>query len=185
MDLQHILRIRVDKALHPGATEPGVIEKVAAMASREHGDARQAVGLLARSAQLAQKRGCRISLDLIDQAARDIEKDRYITMIRTAPSQMRAVMAGVLDCAQAAGGKPISSGDAMDAYRAFCGRVGLNALSFRAFKDLLAEMDLYSFIRSRVVSRGRRGRTREIRLDLPEGLVAKIRQTILLSFDLK
>ena len=48
MDLQRILSIRVDKALHEGAVEPGVIEKVAALASRDHGDARQAVALLAR-----------------------------------------------------------------------------------------------------------------------------------------
>ena len=49
VDLQRILSIRVDKALHQGAVEAGVIEKVAALASRDHGDARQAVALLAKA----------------------------------------------------------------------------------------------------------------------------------------
>ncbi len=40
VDLQHILRIRVEKALHPGAVESGVIEKIAAMASRDHAQTR-------------------------------------------------------------------------------------------------------------------------------------------------
>jgi len=43
IDLQHILRIRVEKAINPKMIEPGVIEKIAAMASREHGDARKAI----------------------------------------------------------------------------------------------------------------------------------------------
>lgn len=59
VDLQHILRIRVDKALMPKALRPGVIEKIAAMASREHGDARQAVALLARSAYWPRRQAAR------------------------------------------------------------------------------------------------------------------------------
>jgi len=52
LDLQLLLRIRVEKALHENAVEDGVVEKIAALASRDHGDARQAIALLARSAYL-------------------------------------------------------------------------------------------------------------------------------------
>lgn len=88
VDLQRILSIRVDKALHEGAVEPGVVEKVAALASRDHGDARQAVALLARSAYLAEKAGTKITLEIVDHSASEIEQDKYITMIRTAPRQL-------------------------------------------------------------------------------------------------
>ena len=42
---------------------------LAALASQDHGDARQAVGLLARSAYLAEKAGTRITLAVVDDAA--------------------------------------------------------------------------------------------------------------------
>ena len=99
VDLQHILKIRVEKALRPGAVEPGVVEKIAAMASQDHGDARQAVALLASSAYLAEKAGSTITLDLVDQAADQIEQDRYLTMLRTAPVQLQAAMAAVISAA--------------------------------------------------------------------------------------
>jgi Cdc6-like AAA superfamily ATPase len=53
----------------------------------------------------------------------------------------------------------------------------------RAFGDLLAELDMYAFLHARVQCRGRYGRTREIQLDLPDQLIAKIHDTILLNFD--
>jgi len=83
VDLQRILNIRVEKALHEDAVEAGVIQKVAALASRDHGDARQAVALLAKGAYLAEKAGTKVSLELIDYASPEIEQDKYVTMIRT------------------------------------------------------------------------------------------------------
>ena len=50
----------------------------------------------------------------------------------------------------------------------------MRAQTGRAFGDLLAELDMYSLLRSRVFSRGRYGRAREIVLDLSEELVGKI-----------
>lgn len=182
LDLQKILRIRVEKALHPEALEAGVIEKVAALASRDHGDARQAIALLARGSYLAEKAGTKITLDLIDQAVCHIEHDKYVTMIRTAPLQLQAAMAAVIQAARRAQGRPLATGEAYDSYQAFCGRAGIRPLTARAFSDLLAELDMYSFLRSRVLSKGRYGRTREIFLDLPEDLVGKLLDTILMSF---
>ncbi len=55
----------------------------------------------------------------------------------------------------------------------------------RAFGDLIGELDLYSFIRSRMISRGRYGRAREIILELPEELLSKIYEMVLLKFQLR
>jgi cell division control protein 6 len=57
-------------------------------------------------------------------------------------------------------------------------------LTGRAFGDLISELDIYSLLRSRVLSRGRYGRTREIILDLPTELIGKIYQGILLNFEM-
>jgi hypothetical protein len=44
---------------------------------------------------------------------------------------------------------------------------------------------MYSLIHSRILSRGRYGRSREIIVDLPDPLIEKIRETVMLSFDLR
>jgi cell division control protein 6 len=183
LDLQKILGIRVDKALRHDAIEPGVIQKIAALSSRDHGDARQAVALLAKSAYLAEKAGTKITLDLIDQAAYHIEHDKYVTMIRTAPPQLQAAMGAVIQASRRPHRGPLSSGEAYDAYQTFCGKAGLRPLTARAFGDLLGELDMYSFLRTRVLSKGRYGRSREIVLELPEELVSKIHDAIRMGLD--
>ena len=185
VDLQQILKIRVDRALHERAVEQGVIEKIAALASREHGDARKAVTLLSRSAQLAEKLGSKITLELVDQAAQEMEQDRYVLMIRTAPVHLQAAMASIIEASRVAKGSPLTTGDAYDHYRGFCQKGGLQPLTPRAFGDLVSELGIYSLLRVRVLSRGRYGRTREISLELPEELVAKIHDTVLLNFGLR
>ena len=184
LDLQHILRIRIDKALYPDTIEPGVTEKISAIASREHGDARKAVALLSKSAYLAEKAGTQITMELVDQAADQLEQDKYLTMIRTAPLQLQATMAAVIQAFQCKKQKAIATGEAYNAYKSFCNRSGFHTLSGRAFSDLLTELDMYSFLRSRILSKGRYGRTREIVLELPEDILTKIYEIILLNFNL-
>ena len=184
LDLQHILRIRIEKALYPDAIETGVNEKIAAMASREHGDARKAVALLAKSAYLAEKAGTKITMELVDQAAGQLEQDKYLTMIRTAPLQLQAAMAAVIRAFQQKKAGSIATGEAYDAYKYFCVNATLRPLTGRAFSDLLAELDMYSFLRSRVLSKGRYGRTREIVLELPPEILAKIYDSVLVNFNL-
>ena len=185
VDLQHILRIRVDKALAPGAVEPGVVEKIAAMASQDHGDARQAVALLAKSAYLAEKAGTKVTLDLVDSANTEIGRDRYLTLLRSAPVQLQAAMASVIDATHKAKGQPVGTGEAYDAYGAFCERAGLRPITGRAFGDLLDELDMYSLVRCRVLSKGRYGRTRDILLDLSEDLIEKMMATIRMNFQMR
>ena len=184
IDLQHILRIRVEKAINPKMIEPGVIEKISAMASREHGDARKAIALLGKSAYLAEKAGTKITITLVDEAAMELDKDRYLTLVRSAPPQLQAAMAGVIEATRNTKNGLIGTGEAYDAYRRFCQRIDLRPLTGRAFGDLVSELDIYSLIRSRVLSRGRYGRTREIILDLPQGLTEKIYACVLLNFEM-
>jgi archaeal cell division control protein 6 len=184
IDLQRILSIRVEKALQPENIEAGVIEKIAAMASREHGDARKAVAMLAKSAYLAEKAGTKIVIAMVDKAATELDQDRYLILLRSAPVQLQAAMAAVIEAAHQSNRTPIGTGETYDTYKTFCHLAGLRPLSGRTFGDLIAELDIYSLIRSRVISKGRYGRTREIILDLPQELIRKIYAAILLNFQL-
>jgi cell division control protein 6 len=185
VDLQHILRIRVKKALIPDAVETGVVEKIAALSSHDHGDARQAVDLLARSAELAQAASTKISLDIVERAAEEIERDKYSDMIRTAPAQMQAAMAAIILTARKTGKFKSQTGEVYKHYQTFCREARMRAVAIRAFRESLNELDLYGFVRTRILSRGRHGRTLEVILELDEELVNKIYDTILLNFQLR
>lgn len=184
-DLQRILHIRVGKALRPGRLEAGVVEKIAALSSREHGDARKAVALLAKGAYLAEKNGTPVTLELVDQAAEEIEQDKYLGMLRTSPVQLQAAMAGIIGAVKVACREVVGSGEAYEGYLAFCRQADLRPLTARAFGDLVTELDMYSLIRARVESRGRYGRTRKIAFDLPAELMRRIHQAILSNFGLR
>ena len=105
----------VDKALDWEAVEPGVIEKIAAMASREHGDAHKAIALLAKSAYLAEKAGTKVTLTLVDKAVTELDRDRYLTLVRSAPPRLRAAMAGVIEATRKTKNGSIGTGCACQA----------------------------------------------------------------------
>ncbi len=107
-----------------------------------------------------------------------------MALLRSAPAQLQAAMAAIIDVTRQNQNGSVGTGESYDAYRAFCRRAKLGPLTARAFGDLISELDIYSLLRSRVVSRGRYGRTREMTLDLPPELVDKIYSGILLNFDI-
>jgi len=184
VDLKHILQIRVNKALRPDKVQPGVIEKIAAMASREHGDARKAVALLAKSAYLAEKAGTKVTFTLVDTAARELDQDRCLSLLRSAPVQLKAAMGAVIEAIKKKRIGSIDTREAYDTYIMFCQKVRLRSLTCRAFTDLISELDIYALLRSRVHSKGRYGRTREIVLEMPDDLMNKIYGEVLQSFDI-
>ena len=180
--LQKILRIRVDKALRPDSMDDGVIEKIAALSSRNHGDARKAVDLLTRSAYLAEKRGLRITQETVDAASEEIERDKYLAMVRTSPKHLQAALYSALTGKQK--GRALRTGDAYLLYDSFCRQAGLTPLTQRAFSDLLSELDMYGFIRASTVSLGRYGRTKEIYASMSPVIVEQMARLILSNFDL-
>ncbi|MDY6954975.1 MAG: AAA family ATPase, partial [Thermodesulfobacteriota bacterium] len=183
LDLRKIISIRIKKALNRKMIQKGVMEKIAAVSSRTHGDARKAVELLSKSAHIAEKDGTRITIDLVDRALEEIEKDKYVAMIKSGPKQLQAALYAIISAAGRTN-RPLHTGDAYEAYRSFCAKVKLRALTQRAFSDLVSELDMYGFVQVRVLSRGRYGRTKEIMVNLSEELSHKLRQVVLMEFDL-
>jgi cell division control protein 6 len=182
-DLQQILSLRIKKALNPQMIEEGVLEKIAAVSSRTHGDARKAVELLSKSALIAEKEGTKVTMDLVDRALDDIEKDKYVAMIKSSPKQLQAALYAIIALTTRAT-KPVYTGDAYAGYQLFCSRIKLRALTQRAFSDLVSELDMYGFIQARILSYGRYGRTKEITINLPKDISDRLRQVILMEFDL-
>lgn len=183
--LRCILNVRVEKALRPDMIDEGVIPKIAAYSSRNHGDARKAVDLLTRAAGLAERAGERITLEVVDRAYQEIERDKYVTLVRSSPKQLQAALYGALsrrkDRPERSG---LYTGDAYLAYSHFCRAAGLPPLTQRAFTDLISELDMYGFIRARTVSRGRYGRSKHIHVSMPPNIIKHIKKIILQDFEL-
>ncbi len=183
LDLRKILSIRVEKAIEAEMLEEGVVEKIAAVASGVHGDARKAVELLSKSAYLAEKSSKKITLDFVDLAVNEIEKDKYVDMIKSAPKQLQASLYSILFIVQRGRSKPISLSDAYVGYQSFCCQYALRSLTQRAFSDFVSELDIYGFLTVKTVSKGRYGRRREILPNIPPDIVKTIMDTVLMNFD--
>ena len=182
-DLQKILSLRIGKALNGKMMEIGVLEKIAAVSSRTHGDARKAVELLSKSAIIAEREGTKVTMELVDRALDEIEKDKYVAMTKSSPKQLQAALYAIIALSSRSK-SALYTGDAYGGYKGFCDRIHLRALTQRAFSDLVSELDMYGFIQARVHSHGRYGRTKEISMNLPQEISDKLKQVILMEFDL-
>ena len=180
--LRKILDIRVSKAMRADRIENGVIAKIAAMASQQHGDARKAVNLLRRSADLAEEQRQPISLDIVSRAYEEIERDKYADMVRESPKQLQAALYAALT--GKVKGRSLQTGDAYLVYERFCGEAGLRPVTQRAFSDLICELDMYGLLRAKTVSRGRYGRSKDIRVALPPKIHQQLLRVIRSNFDI-
>ncbi len=172
--LQDILRKRAEQAFREGVVGPGVIEKCAALAAQEHGDARRALDLLRVAAEIAERENSdKIEEKHVDMAEAKIDRDRIIEIVKSQPRQSQAVLWSILKL-----GGEVQTGDIFSVYEEVCRENGLKPLTQRRVSDLIAELDMLGIINAKVVSKGRYGRTRIIKINLQEPLVNKIKEIL-------
>ena len=177
IQLQKILRQRAKLAFKEGVIDEGIIEKCAAYAAREHGDARRALELLRVAGELAERENqTLITIDYIDKAEEKVERDRILDIVATQPKQFKLTLYSILTCVN--DGNPIFTGEIYDIYKDTCTQTGIAPLTQRRVSDIIAELDMLGIINAKVVSKGRYGRTRQIALAIPQSTVPKV-QTIL------
>ena len=183
IQLQQILAHRAEKAFKQGAIGEGVIQKCAAYAAREHGDARRALELLRVAAEVAERQDSpNVQVLHIDQAEEKIERDRLVDVIRTQPKQFHATLEAILIlCAKR---KQVFTGDVYEVYKHVCKQSGQRPLTQRRISDIIAEMDMLGIINAKVVSKGRFGRMREIALGLPDSLLPQVREIVIAELGL-
>ena len=178
LQIQDILRQRSDVAFKKGVLEPGLVEKCAAYAAREHGDARRALELLRVSAELAERRGLeKVGISDIDEAEEKIEKERIIDIVMAQPKQCQLTLQSILHIYESRNGK-VFTGEVYDIYKRLCSRTGMRPLTQRRVSDIIAEFDMLGLINAKVASKGRYGRTKEIELALHDNIITKTREIL-------
>lgn len=168
IQLQDILRKRAKMSIRDDAMEEGLIEKCAAYAAKEHGDARRAIELLRVAGEIAERnKQDKIMIKHLDIAQEKIDQDRITEAVKTSPKHFKLVLQSILDLSQNNGNK-IFTGDIYDLYKKHSLKAGVNPLTQRRVSDIIAEMDMMGMINTKVISKGRYGRTREVGVELPD-----------------
>jgi len=171
LQLQDILKERAEKAFKEEVLEEGVIAKCAAYAAREHGDARRALDLLRVAGEIAERESSKqILLKHIDAANQKIERDKMLDIIESEPKQFQLVLMAIMNLDKDKKVDEIFTGDVYNSYQEICEKTKNEILTQRRISDILAEFDMLGIINARVVSKGRQGRTREIKLMLSPGI---------------
>jgi len=162
--LKDILSGRAAEAFNPGVLEPDVIPLCAALAAREHGDARRALDLLRVAGEIAERSGeSRVASKHVYAARMEIERDRVTEVVRTLPLHAKLVMVAVI-AASGGGRLQVTTGEVYDYYKSLVGLTGVEEVTFRRVSGILGELDMLGLITARVTSRGRYGKTRLIEL---------------------
>lgn len=162
--LEDILKQRAEMAFNDGVLEDGVIQLCAAIAAQEHGDARKALDLLRVSAEIAEREGDnKVRIKHVRKAVKKIETDYMLETVRTLPLQTKILLYSMSLLAESM--EKFTTGEVYCVYKKLCSRIGVEALTQRRVSDLISELDSLGIINSVVVSKGRYGRTREIKVD--------------------
>lgn len=186
LQLQEILKKRAVDAFNEGIVEDGVIEKCAAYAAREHGDARRALDLLRVAGELSEREGAkRILLNHIDEANNKIEKDKILDIIITEPKQFQFVLYSIINLIEKNNDEAIFTGDVYNLYQQICSKNRCEVLTQRRVSDIIQEFDMLGIINVRVISKGRGGRMREIRLAISKEIIKKAKNIIEDTLDYK
>jgi cell division control protein 6 len=169
-ELKAILTARAKIAFRPGVAPNEILNLCAALAGSEHGDARRAVDLLRVAGEIAEREGNhQITEDCIRRASERVESNRIEDALRSLPIQNKLIL---LTASRFTEGT--NTGDLYITYQGLARRVGIEALTQRRVSGILGELDLLGLLEAAVVSKGRRGRTKRIRLLITNDILTKV-----------
>jgi len=178
LQLQDILKHRIKLGFEPKVLSEEVIPKCAALAAQEHGDARRALDLLRVAGEIAERQNdSKISEKHVDIALEKIDYDRIIESVKSLPKQTKLLLWSIIELEEKEQ-ENIQTGDVYGIYEDTCKKCVLHPLTQRRVSDLLSELDMLGIINAKVISLGRYGRTREIKLSVTKKVRGKIKEIL-------
>jgi len=173
-ELRNILFERAQMAFCDGALSGGALGLCAALAAAEHGDARRALDLLRVAGEVAERRDANIVVDEhVREAEKCIEHNRVVEALRNLTLHSKLVVVSIFHLGRANIDRAIT-GEICEVYNELCGELGLAPLTQRRVSTLINELDAVGLLNAKVVSMGRYGRTKKIRLEVTRTLIRKV-----------
>jgi len=172
--LEDILSQRAELAFYDGVLDDEVIPFCAALAAQEHGDARKALDLLRISGEIAELRNeDKVTKEHVKEAVRKMERDHIIEAVKTLPNQSKLLLYSMI-LLHNSGKRKFTTGEVYSVYKSLCKKIEMDVLTQRRISDLISELDMLGIINSILISKGRYGRTREIKLEIPVDAVKEV-----------
>lgn len=177
-ELRDILWRRAKSGFVEGAVGEDVISLCAALAARDHGDARRALDLLRVAGEIAEREGRNVVTTAdVERARLEIERDRVFEIVTTLPLHSKLVLLAVIQGSKS--GKSLTTGEVYELYTKLAKSLGLEVITQRRVSDILNELDMVGILSAKVVNRGRYGKTKEVKLAVPvETLVKALDSTV-------
>ena len=170
-ELRNILLERSKLSFNEGSLSEAALNVCSALAAAEHGDARRALDLLRVAGEVAERQGAEtITEEHVKEAEKNIEHNRVVEALNNLTLHSKLVLLSVYHL-----NKPsITTGDIYDVYNRLCSELGAGLLTQRRLGTLVNELDAMGLLNAKVVSMGRYGRTKKIRLEISRTLLKEV-----------
>jgi archaeal cell division control protein 6 len=121
--------------------------------------------------EVAERSGAKtVTEEHVRQAEKHIEHNRVIEALKNLTLHSKLVLLSVYHLNK----QSASTGEIYDVYNELCGEMGAGLLTQRRLGTLINELDSMGLVNARVVSMGRYGRTKKIRLEIGRGLIKDV-----------
>ena len=170
-ELRNILLERSKLSFHEGALSEAALSICSALAAAEHGDARRALDLLRVAGEVAERQGAKlITEEHVREAGKHIEHNRIVEALQNLTLHSKLVLLSVYHLSKSSA----TTGEIYDIYAELCGELDAGLLTQRRLGTLVNELDAMGLLNAKVVSMGRYGRTKKIRLDISRTLLKDV-----------
>jgi cell division control protein 6 len=170
-ELRNILLERSTLSFHEGVLSDSALSICSALAAAEHGDARRALDLLRVAGEVAERQGSKtVTEEHVRQAEKHIEHNRVIDSLNNLTLHSKLVLLSVYHLNKS----NATTGEIYDVYNELCGEIGAVLLTQRRLGTLVNELDSMGLVNAKVVSMGRYGRTKKIRLEISRSLIKEV-----------
>jgi cell division control protein 6 len=170
-ELRNILAERAQAAFTEKTLSDAALGLCAALAAAEHGDARRALDLLRVAGEVAERKGLTVvSEEHVREAEKHIEHNRVVEALTNLPLHSKLVTLSIYHLGKRDARGAIT-GEISEVYEELSGELGVAPLTQRRLSTLINELDAMGLLNARVVSMGRYGRTKKIRLEIGRSLI--------------
>src|SRR5215210_8050254 len=170
-----LLKDRAEKAFSE-PVDSVILQYCADQSSKEHGDARRAIDLLRIAAEIAGKRGEKISKKHIDEAVGQLQKDRISTTLSSASYHLKLAAAALARISYLTEEVWHSTSTVYNQYRHVITKEEDNTkpLTYRRIAELLTELENMGLVTSHTSSKGRQGYGTQYKLVVPPEAIGKV-----------
>jgi cell division control protein 6 len=173
-ELRNILSERALSAFHEGVLSDAALSLCSALAAAEHGDARRALDLLRVAGEVAERLGANnVVEDHVREAEKHIDHNRVIEALKNLTLHSKLVVLSLYHLNKADTFRA-NTGEIYEVYGEICGEIGVAPLTQRRLCSLVNELDSMGLLNAKVISMGRYGRTKKIRLEIGRSIIKSV-----------